>query len=200
MTFPRISETATLTRTIVVMAMLGAGLAACSAPGALTSPTAPSALAGSDGFNATSSAAAVAAGANLAGDAAFAPVDPTLISTCAGTLSKNGTSVTWARFTECVVITPNGSSYALTNDPSLQVTTKRGVITHVTLYIDDVVGEEGIQHETDPIPVTPVAFGEAGFVLHVHADRVPVYRLSGHLGGKRVATIGTISIADVVYF
>lgn len=196
MTCPRISDTATLTRTIVAITVLSASLA-CSAPGSLTSPTAPSALGGPGSLSATASAAA-AAGANLAGDPVFAPVDPTLASTCAGTVARSG-GVWWPQFTECVVITPNGSSYALTNDPGLQVTTKRGLITHVRFVIDDVVGAEGIQHETDPIPVTPVAFGGAGFVLHVHADRVPVYRLSGHIGGKRVAMIGTISVADVVY-
>lgn len=163
-------------------------------------PLAPTALAFPAGEAVQARATATAAGANLTADSAFTPVDPTLVSTCAGSLSKNGSSVTWPQFTECVVITPTGSSYALTNDPYLQVTTKRRVVTHVTLYIDDIVGAEGIQHETDPIPVAPVAFGGAGFVLHVHADRVPVYRLSGHTGGKRVAMIGTISIADVVYF
>jgi hypothetical protein len=163
-------------------------------------PLAPSALAVPSGEAVQAVASATATGANLTSDPAFSPVDPTLVSSCAGSLSNNGSSVTWPRFTECVVITPTGSSYALTNDPYLQVTTKRGVVTHVTFYIDDIVGQEGIQHETDPIPVTPVAFGGAGFVLHVHADRVLVYRLSGHIGGKRVATIGTIAIGDVVYF
>lgn len=201
MTLPRIGETANLARNLAVMVVLSVAPAACSPPGHPTSPTAPSSLAGAAAESPNSAtAAAVAVGANLAADPAFAPADPTLVSTCAGSVSKNGSSVTWARFTTCVVITPTGSSYALTNDPYLQVTAKRGVITHVTLYIDDVVGAEGIQHETDPIPVTPVPYGGAGFVLHVHADRVPVYRLSGHIGGKRVAMIGTISVADVVYF
>lgn len=65
---------------------------------------------------------------------------------------------------------------------------------------------EGHSHDSsadrcnDAGGTTPVAYVGAGFVLHVHADRVPVYRLSGHIGGKRVAMIGTISIADVVYF
>ena len=185
---------------LIAIAMVAAGAAGCGAAADIGSPTAPSAIVGADSLSATASSATAAAGARLAGDPAFAPVDATLVSTCAGTLSRNGSSVAWAPFTACVVITPSGSSYPLTNDPYLQVTVRRGVITHVTLYIDDVVGAEGIQHETDPIPVTPVAFGEAGFVLHVHADRVPVYRLSGHIGGKRVAMIGTISIADVVYF
>lgn len=182
-----------------VFLTLVSGLIACAAPGDMQSPTAPSTVVGASSVSLDATSAATASGANLASNPAFAPVDPTLVSTCPGSVSKNG-SVTWPRFTECVVITPSGSSYALTNDPYLQVTTKRGVITHVTFYIDDIVGGEGIQHETDPIPVTPVAYGGAGFVLHVHADRVPVYRLSGHMAGKRVAMIGTISIGDVLYF
>jgi hypothetical protein len=200
MTLPRVPAIANLTACPLLLALISVGLSGCSAAGEMPLPTAPSAVLGAPPMSLDATSSATATGANLAADSAFAPANPTLASTCPGSVSRNG-SVTWPRFTECVVITPTGSSYALTNDPYLQVTTKRGVITHVTLYIDDIVGEEGIQHETDPIPVTPqVAYGGAGFVLHVHADRVPVYRLSGHIGGRRVAMIGTISIADVSYF
>jgi hypothetical protein len=180
--------------------MLGPGVAACStrADGPQT-PLAPS-QSSAEPAAAKPGSTTTATGANLKADSAFVPVDPLLVSTCPGNLYSDG-SVTWPRFTECVVIQPAGSTYALTNDPYIQLTKKAGLITHVTLHIDDVVGAEGVQHETDPIPVIPaVALGGAGFVLHVHGDRVPVYRLSGHIGGKRVAMIGTISIADIVYF
>ena len=74
------------------------------------------------------------------------------------------------------------------------------MIARLQLVAQDVSGDGGIKHETDDIPVSqPVAPDPAGFTLHVHADNVPVYRLSGHTGGKRTAMIGTISIGDIVY-
>jgi hypothetical protein len=102
----------------------------------------------------------------------------------------------------CLHFTPTGASYELTDDitistPGLQ---KDGVITRLRLYAQDVSGPDGIAHTTDDIPVAQsVAPDPAGFTLHVHADNVPVYRLSGHTGGKRTAMIGTISIGDIVY-
>lgn len=187
------------TKRLVQICVVSLVTAGCGVSTDTSLPLAPSAVVDPSGANAQATATATATGANLAADPAFTSIDPTLVSTCAGTVARSG-GVWWPRFTECVVITPRGSSYALTNDPGLQFTVKRGLITHVTFVIDDVVGGEGIQHETDPIPVTPVAFGGAGWVFHIHADNVPVYRLSGHLSGKRVAMIGTISIGDVVYF
>ncbi len=131
--------------------------------------------------------------------ASFNPSDPTLVSTCSGTAEDSNYSVSWPRFSECVTITPTGG-YQLNNDPVLTFAKKRGSITGITFFIDDVVGGDGIQHETDQIPVDPAAEpSPSGFTVHVHADGVEVWRLKGHLGGPRVQMIGTISIADVVF-
>lgn len=94
--------------------------------------------------------------------------------------------------------------YELTDDVKLLVqkeSGKNGRITHVTLVGQDVVGEAGIGHRTDAIPVDqPVVPNKAGFTLHVHASMVPVYRLDSHLfDGNRVALIGWVSIGDAVY-
>jgi hypothetical protein len=127
-------------------------------------------------------------------------VSEPLVSTCPGAVG-DGYHVAFGT-SGCLIFTPTGSDYALTDDilmwnPGLK---KDGRITRVRFSAHDVAGPDGIKHDTDEIPVAvPVVPDPAGFVLHVHADNVPVYRLSGHTGGKRVEVIGTISVWDVVY-
>jgi hypothetical protein len=141
------------------------------------------------------------------GDSGLDAADPSVHqSTCPAADTKQ-----WhANFghSECLIVSPAWVSttyapYALTDDVKLIVTRekgKNGRITHVTLLAQDVIGDAGIQHETDPIPVAvPVVPSTAGFTLHVHAVGVSVWRLSGHTGGERVEVIGTIAIGDVVY-
>lgn len=102
----------------------------------------------------------------------------------------------------CLTISPTGASYDLTDDVGMGAIglKKDGTISRVRFWAHDVAGPDGIKHDTDDIPVAiPVVPDPAGFVVHVHADNVPVYRLSGHTGGKRVAMIGTISVWDVAY-
>ena len=73
-------------------------------------------------------------------------------------------------------------------------------ITAVQFYIQDIPGPDGIMYETDVIPVNPpVRPNSAGFVIHLHADNVKVYRDSNHLGGKRVEMVGTVSFGDMVF-
>lgn len=123
-----------------------------------------------------------------------------LVSSCPGTAFADWHIEFGA--SGCLVFTPTGSSYALTDDIGMGAVglNKDGRITSVLIWAHDVAGPAGIKHVTDNIPVAvPVVPTPVGFVLHVHADQVPVYRLSGHTGGKRVAMIGTISVWDVVY-
>ena len=105
---------------------------------------------------------------------------------------------------ECLIVSPDGAAYTLNDDVVLVVTRekgKNGAITHVTLLAQDVIGELGIHHSTDSIPVaTPVVPDKAGFTIHVHATGIPVWRHAGHTGGERVEVIGRISIGDIVYF
>lgn len=103
----------------------------------------------------------------------------------------------------CLIVMPAGSSYALTDDVMLIMTTekgKNGRITHVRLRGQDVIGDAGIMHETDELEVAiPTVPDKNGFTLHVHTPTVEVWRLSGHTGGERVEMIGTIDIGDIVY-
>ncbi len=75
-----------------------------------------------------------------------------------------------------------------------------GRITHVRLLAQDVIGEAGIQHNTDWIPVAyPVVPLKTGGTLHVHAANVEVWRTDSHTGGTRAEMIGLVSIGDIVY-
>lgn len=175
-------------------------------PAAPTSPTSPTALESSAVVTAPiQSAAPAAAGSKqqvaYAVDAVIdgGPYgDPTWVSTRPGATSKTTLFAKWTG--DAIVITPTGSPYALTDDAQMSVRVQGDRITGLTLYIQDVAGTAGIQHETDAITLdAPVQPSSAGFTLHVHRDRVPVYRLKGHTGGPRVGTIGTISVGDLVY-
>ena len=136
--------------------------------------------------------------ADVALHAGFGYLSAPLVSTCPGAVSSNYT-VQFGH-SQCLVVQPTGASYALTDDIALNTIQKRGVITHIQFRAQDVIGSDGIRHETDPLPIDPpVAPNAAGFTLHVHQDHVPVWWLSGHINGSRVEIIGTISIWDVVY-
>lgn len=122
-----------------------------------------------------------------------------LVSTASGDVTDEF-HILW-RDSGGLIVEPEGSSYPLTNDVILQARYRKNnaTIDAVTLYGQDIIGPDGIQHETDKILIAPQQASASGFTLHVHADKVVVYRLSGHTGGKRVGAIGTICIGDVVY-
>lgn len=103
------------------------------------------------------------------------------------------------KHSRCGDITPTGSAYALTDDVTVHTRSRAGKIVAVWFSAQDVIGDAGIMHETDEIAVTPFKPNASGFTLHIHADAVQVWRLSGHLRGDRVEMIGTISIGDIVY-
>ena len=152
-------------------------------------------------------------GAKLIGEVAigeypFTLEDATVIaSTCPAPAGN-----TWGLdfgHTGCLVVQPDWNPdssyapYALTDDVKLITLKEKGAsgrIPHVRLLAQDVIGEAGIQHNTDWIPVAvPVVPDRKGGTLHVHVTDVDVWRLSGHTDGVRVEMIGRISIGDVVY-
>lgn len=100
----------------------------------------------------------------------------------------------------CLIVQPTGSSYALTDDVVLSAVTKGGRIVSYQLRAQDVSGADGIKHESEVVMLPEAVRPSTGaFVVHVHQDRIPVWRLSGHRKGERVEIIGYISIGDVVY-
>lgn len=139
---------------------------------------------------------------------------PSWISSRPGLTDRNTYFTTWPG--DAVVVMPdavgsNGcaapsnapsprSPYELRDDGNMAVRQRSGVFLGVTFYIQDVGGQAGIMHNTDEVPVSSVEqLSGGGFVLHVHQDHRLVYRLKSHTGGPRVATVGCISIGDVVY-
>lgn len=135
----------------------------------------------------------------IIGDSGCPAAPSTLQSTSPGD-SQAFFHVLW-KHTRGLIVTPAGSSYSLTDDVSVftRFKTSDSTLNAVTLYGQDVEGPAGIQHETDMIPITSQAAFATGFTLHVHRSGVTVYRQSGHTGGRRVGSIGTICIGDIVY-
>ena len=125
---------------------------------------------------------------------------PTYLPPClAHTGGKNNYSALFPRHDLCATVTTS-TGYQLTDDIGVTVNTTKGLITSVQLRGQDVIGEDGIAHESELVALTPpVAPSDAGFTLHVHVDNLPIWKLSRHLGGKRVEIVGYISLADMVY-
>lgn len=175
--------------------------AACHSDGPTAAELGP--VLAAQGGGATSLLADVAAG-DHADPGAASP----LTSTCPAPIKGSGWSLDF-QHTQCLVVRPDWNTdsglepYALTDDIVLGVLKeqgKNGRITHVRFTGQDVIGEAGIAHNSDSIPVAvPVVPNKSGFVLHVHAPRVAIWRLSGHTGGERVALIGWVSIGDLLY-
>lgn len=129
-----------------------------------------------------------------------APTQPTYSPAClAETPGPGGYTALFPRHDLCATVTTSSGSQ-LTDEVLIQVNAHKGFLTSVQLRGQDVIGEEGIAHESEQIPLLPPLEPDpAGFTVHVHADNVPIWKLSRHLGGKRVEIIGYISIADMVY-
>lgn len=96
--------------------------------------------------------------------------------------------------------TPNG--YILYDDIHFSTQNDGSELTGVVLQGQEAVGKAAYAHESEDmlldLPVS-IPASPAPFVLHVHATDVPVYRLSRHLGGKRVEIVGYVSVGDLNY-
>lgn len=158
---------------------------------------------------------------------AFVPVAPMLLSRCSGA-STSKYYVEWPRHDLCVFtatfdamgglvssdagVKPSGMQAdpgrvkelcnpdELCDDPILSAASRKGVIDSIQFYIQDDFGTEGIQFETEKVVLdAPAQTNPCGFLVHVHRDGIPVWKLAGHTGGPRVEIVGTISIGDVWY-
>ena len=88
----------------------------------------------------------------------------------------------------------------LTDDISLNLTVKKGVIKGFGITGQDTIGREGIMHESDIVPLNrPVPENpELGFEIPIGSD-VVIHRLSGHLAGRRVLIAGAVQVGKLVY-
>ncbi|MFN2501736.1 MAG: hypothetical protein ABR530_06970 [Pyrinomonadaceae bacterium] len=124
---------------------------------------------------------------------------PTYLPTCSAE-TKDGTYSAWfPRHDPCAIVTLD-TGYKLTDDIMLRVNTdSNGNIVSVQLRGQDVIGTEGIMHETEVVMIAPVSPAALGFTLHVDQDVIPVWKLSRHRDGSRVEIVGYISLGDLVY-
>lgn len=117
-----------------------------------------------------------------------------IASTCPGEVTSSYGVL--FRHSGCLIVSLD--TYALTDDVSFNVKTRKGEIIEMTLTGQDAIGDAGIMHETDNLLSAPVRTSASGFTVSI--DRtVTVYRLSGHLRGSRVGIAGYVSIGDIVY-
>ena len=101
------------------------------------------------------------------------------------------------RHDPCAIVTTS-TGYQLTDDIRFVVTKNRsGQITAVLLRGQDVIGKEGIMHESEAI--TSLIPTTSGFTLHLDVDNLPIWKLTNHLGGKRTLIVGYINLGDLVY-
>ncbi len=121
-----------------------------------------------------------------------------LITTCDVVSGGDKPSLLWPRHDMCANITV-APGVTLTDDPYLEIKMKAGKIYSVQFHEQDVIGADGIQFESEVVLVTPQEFTGAGFTLHIDTDNIPVYQLSGHTSGRRVALVGFMYLGDVVY-
>ena len=88
----------------------------------------------------------------------------------------------------------------LTDDISLNLTIKKGVIKGFDITGQDTIGREGIMHESDVVPLNVPVPDKPEDVFEIPIDSdVVIHRLSGHLAGRRVETAGVIQVGKLVY-
>jgi hypothetical protein len=113
------------------------------------------------------------------------------------------TTAIFPRHDLCATLTTSDDA-TLTDDIIIQtVTTRSGDIIGVQVTGQDIIGEDGIAHESDVLDVDPIVQPDgAGFTLHVHATDVDLWKLDTHLRkkkSKRVEHVGTFSLGDMIY-
>jgi len=92
----------------------------------------------------------------------------------------------------------------LTDDIKIRTITERsGAITGVQVTGQDTIGEAGLWHQSDVIPVDPPALPDAaGYTLHVHGADVAMWKCDTHLLKKQTRCdewVGTFSLEDMIY-
>ncbi len=130
-------------------------------------------------------------------------VAPTYLPLCsAQTQNERNYTALFDRHDLCATVFTS-SGVALTDDILIQVgKNKDKHIVSVQLFGQDVIGKDGIAHESEIVEIDPpVVPSESGFIVEVDIDDLPIWKMNKHLtgGGKRIEIIGYISIGDMVY-
>jgi len=125
--------------------------------------------------------------------------------TCAAYTAPGGTGfrVRFPRHMQCVPecwIFLEEMGVNLTDDIALNLDTKNGQFTGFSINGQDTIGREGTMHESDVVPLDQVIpeNPDAVFEIPIYSD-ISVYRLKGHLSGRRVGLAGVIQIGKLIY-
>jgi hypothetical protein len=77
--------------------------------------------------------------------------------------------------------------------------TRKGKVVSLQIEGQDWIGENGIMHKSEvldinvPLPTDP----QAAFSIPINATDLNLWMYSGHLGGKRVEIVGTVSVGTM---
>lgn len=143
---------------------------------------------------------------DVADDTGFASTAPVYNPSCdAFTQEQKGPGVSyWAIFDRhdlCATVTTSWGR-ELTDDIVIRVfTNAAGEITSLQLTGQDIIGKEGIFHESEVVELDlPILPSADGFTLVVDRDMVPIYKCDKHTScPKRVEIIGEIALDLMIY-
>jgi hypothetical protein len=131
---------------------------------------------------------------------------PTYLPACSAETLGTANEKFWARFPrhDLAATVEMDTGYLLTDDISIEVNTdKAGNIVSFQLFGQDVIGEEGLMHQSEVVEIyPPVVPSDEGFTLHVDVDWLPIWKTADHLKKRRpklVEIVGYISVSDMVY-
>ncbi len=118
--------------------------------------------------------------------------------------TKGGIYSAWFERHDLAATVVTSTGYELKDDISLHVETNRdGNIISFQLFGQDVIGRDGIMHQSEVViidpPVTP---SDSGFTLHVDVDNLEIWKTNRHLSSnkpKLVEMVGKISVGDLIY-
>lgn len=128
----------------------------------------------------------------------YSPGD--LVPPCIATAHEDNYSAKFPRHDLCATVVMSTGA-KLTDDIKIAVNYKRGCITSVQLWGQDVIGREGIMHASEVVTIDPPLCPPpaSDFALHVDTDNIAICKLKQHLGGPCVEIVGSISLGDLLY-
>lgn len=127
-----------------------------------------------------------------------------LAATRPGPSSAYALSAWFPRHDLCASLPSLDRDAVLTDDIAVWVETNdAGWVSGVRVSGQDAIGERGVYHESDTIEPDSVELAVDGsFVIHVHADRVPLWRCDARASepdSTCAELVGTFAIDDLVY-
>lgn len=127
-----------------------------------------------------------------------------LAATRPGPASPHELSAWFPRHDLCASLPSLDLEAVLTDDIAIQVETNdMGWISGVRIVGQDAIGERGVYHESDTVEPESVELAVDGsFVIHVHADRVRLWRCDTRSPGSDTACAeptGSFALDDLVY-